>query len=261
MNTSGLYILYGVLAVGAAGLYGLLPGVSRGARRPAAVVLAAACAGLIVFGARAAGFAGPRDFYFAGFAALALFGAVRVVTHTRPVYSALYFIVVVLAVAGLMVLADAEFLAAAILIIYAGAILVTYIFVIMLAQQGTATECDVVAREPLAAVLAAFLLVACVSSLLGEEPAALARGTTGGIAPAAAAATGAPAAGEGNVRLVGAALLTRYAVAVEVGGVLLLVAMVGAIWLARRPVPPLPGEPAGIEARAPGRIGREVPPF
>ena len=56
--------------------------------------------------------------------------------HPRPVYSAVYFVLVVLATTGLCVLAAAEFLAAALVIVYGGAIMVTYIFVIMLAQQA-----------------------------------------------------------------------------------------------------------------------------
>ena len=71
--------------------------------------------------------------YFWIFSAIALVGAVRVVTHPRPVYSALYFVLTVFATAGLFVLLWAEFMAAALVLIYAGAILVTYVFVIMLA--------------------------------------------------------------------------------------------------------------------------------
>ncbi len=252
LTEAWLYILYGVFAVGAAGLCGAMPTPGRRSPRAAAVLMLGAAAGLIVFGVRGAGWSGGRDFYFYAFGMLALFGAARVVTHARPVYSALYFVVVVLAVAGLLVLADAPFLAAALVIIYAGAILVTYLFVIMLAQQNEPSACDVSAREPLAAVVIAFLLVACVGSLLADQPAA---------APGTFAAPPSSAAAEaGNVRELGRVLLTQYAVAVEVGGVLLLVAMVGAIWIARRSVP---GHvtPPDAELKPPGQIGREVPPF
>ena len=63
-------------------------------------------------------------------------GAIRVVTHPKPVYSALYFVLTVFASAGLFVLLWAEFMAAALVLIYAGAILVTYVFVIMLAAEA-----------------------------------------------------------------------------------------------------------------------------
>ncbi len=62
----------------------------------------------------------------------------RVVTHPAPVYSALYFILTVFASAGLFVLLSAGFMAAALVLIYAGAILITYVFVIMLASQASA---------------------------------------------------------------------------------------------------------------------------
>ncbi|MGB9623418.1 MAG: NADH-quinone oxidoreductase subunit J, partial [Phycisphaerae bacterium] len=67
-------------------------------------------------------------------------------------------------------------------------------------------------------------------------------------------------AAPGNVRELGGRLLTRYAVAVEVAGALLLVAMVGAIWVARRPLPPGAAAASGA-GKPPGQIGREVPPF
>src|SRR5450432_786146 len=75
--------------------------------------------------------------YFWIFSAIALFGAVRVITHSKPVYSALYFVLTVFASAGLFLLLWAEFMAAALILIYAGAILITYVFVIMLASEAT----------------------------------------------------------------------------------------------------------------------------
>ena len=79
---------------------------------------------------------GGPGVYFWAFAAIAVAGAVRVVTHPRPVYSALYFVLTVFATAGLFILLWAEFMAAALVLIYAGAILVTYVFVIMLASSS-----------------------------------------------------------------------------------------------------------------------------
>jgi NADH-quinone oxidoreductase subunit J len=79
---------------------------------------------------------GGMSVYFWAFSAIALFASVRVITHTKPVYSALYFVLTVFATAGLFVLLWAEFMAAALVLIYAGAILITYVFVIMLASEG-----------------------------------------------------------------------------------------------------------------------------
>jgi NADH-quinone oxidoreductase subunit J len=115
----------------------------------------------------------PPTAYYYVFSAIAIAAAVRVITHSRPVYSALYFVMVVLSTAGLLVLLDAEFMAFAMIIIYGGAILVTYMFVIMLAtlpqtadQPNPAEIYDTHAREPLLAVLAGFLLLAAVGNLI-----------------------------------------------------------------------------------------------
>lgn len=282
MDPSSLYILYAVLAIGAIGLYGLMPRAVRPSPVGAGFLAMASCAGLIVLGARGLGWGGSREFYFYVFGSLSLIGAVRVVTHTRPVYSALYFVLVVLSVAGVLVITDAPFLAAALVIIYAGAILVTYVFVIMLAQQSGSTPYDATAREPLLAVALGFALVACIGSLLvdvnGLEEDAAAPG--GASTPAALAAHAAALASAAPmdaaaptdatapryerpdaVRELGATLLTRYAVAVEVAGVLLLVAMVGAIWVARRQIPADDVPAIRKDERPVGEVGREVPPF
>ncbi len=80
--------------------------------------------------------AGRPATFFVIFSVIAVAAAVRMITHSKPVYSALYFILVVLSSAGLFLLLQAEFMAFALVIVYAGAILVTYVFVLMLAQQA-----------------------------------------------------------------------------------------------------------------------------
>ena len=75
---------------------------------------------------------GQTPFYYV-FSSISICAAVRVITHTRPGYAALWFVMVVISSAGLMLTLSAEFMAFAMLIIYGGAILVTYMFVIMLA--------------------------------------------------------------------------------------------------------------------------------
>ena len=128
------------------------------------------------------------DIYFYVFALIAVGSAIRVITHPRPVYSALYFVMVVLASSGLFLVLDAEFMAFAMIIIYAGAILVTYLFVIMLAtlpqaegQEEQAPEYDRAAREPLGAVTVGFALLAVLCHVIfaggvnGETQDALAK--------------------------------------------------------------------------------------
>ena len=105
--------------------------------------------------------------YYYLFGAIAVGCASRVITQTKPVYAALWFVMVVLAVAGLFLTLEAEFMAFAMVIIYGGAILVTYVFVIMLASDSGASEgedagpeYDRLPREPVAAIATGFLLLA-----------------------------------------------------------------------------------------------------
>src|SRR5690606_206086 len=98
-----------------------------------------AAAGLILLALLLRAEAGMGVFFWI-FAGVAVLAALRVITHTRPVYSALYFVLSVLSTAGLFVLLWAEFLGVALVIVYAGAILVIYVFVIMLATQAHASE-------------------------------------------------------------------------------------------------------------------------
>jgi NADH-quinone oxidoreductase subunit J len=193
--------------------------------------------------------------YFWIFSAIALYGAVRVVTHRLPVYSALYFVLTVFASAGLFVLLNAEFMAAALVIIYAGAILITYVFVIMLAVQATtpdsATPAQLMAdydnrsRDPFIASAIGFALMGVLLLVILDRPEAVAKTP---VAPAAGAAmSGAPVA-EGNTQGLGVYMFSSQQASLELAGLLLTIAMVGAIVIARRrvlraePVQPKPSE-------------------
>ena len=105
----------------------------------------------------------------------------RVITHPRPVYSALYFVLTVFASAGLFVLLDAEFMAAALVLIYASPpFLITYVFVIMLASQARApastanflSEYDTVSREPMIASMVGFALMGILLFVIFDRGAA-----------------------------------------------------------------------------------------
>ena len=84
------------------------------------------------------------------------------ITSRNPIYSALWFAMVVIATAGLFLLAGAPFLAAGTMIVYAGAIIVTFLFVIMLAQMEGKATYDRAARAPGPATFACFLLLWCL---------------------------------------------------------------------------------------------------
>ena len=229
---------------------------------------------------------------FAAFSLIAIAAAVRMITHDRPVYSALYFVLVVLSSAGLFLLLQAEFMAFALVIVYAGAILITYMFVIMLAQQAPSTdhtvgeaEYDVNPREPGIACGVGFILLAVLSNMAyggvpqlktADVPAAqrqawqamnlmsrdveeMVADLMPGAKPAAGATIESAPGGafitvrrEGeafdtrlplppeklpsNVQQVGLDLVAKFPVSLELAGVILLMAMFGAVVLARKQI-------------------------
>ncbi len=156
--------------------------------------------------------------FFILFGAIAVGGAVMVVTRRHPMVSALYLILTLFAVAALFVLRHAHFLAAIQVIIYAGAVVVLFIFVIMLInvpESRLPVERATIVR--VAGVIAAGLLIL--------ESAVLARRF---------AMPKAPVSGVGTVEAVGRALFTDYLLAFEVTSVLLLAAVIGAIALSNK---------------------------
>ncbi len=277
MTSEAAYILYVVFALGAVGLYFLLPNPGRKSAGVGAALGVAAVGALLVFLSQKIGGRGEGSGFFYLFAGIAVLAAGRVVTHRRPVFSALYFVVSVIAVAALMVLQEAEFLAIALIIIYAGAILVTYLFVMMLAQQSGSPVYDVRAREPFAAVVAGFILMAAVAGRAGDLPEAkrpatipvMQTHTPDGLAPDDLApgesALGESTLGdpvefemESHTLSIARVLMTKYVVVLELSGVLLLVSMVGAIAMSRKVVPVDPNRPAPTPL---GEVGKSVEPF
>jgi len=95
-------------------------------------------------------------------AGMSLLSAVMMITSRNPIYSALWFAVVLLANSGLYFLQGAEFLAGATIIVYAGAIIVMFLFVVMLAQPSGTAGYDRVSREPLFSCLAGLLMSAAL---------------------------------------------------------------------------------------------------
>ncbi len=172
-------VLYVASLVGAVAVYMLLPGESK--RKPisrGAALVGVGALGLVfvsLFNALDDGQTPDPFFYI--FATIAVVSAVVVITHPRPVYSALHFVMVVLASSGMLVLLQAEFMAFAMVIIYGGAILVTYMFVIMLAtlpesesQPETAAPYDRTARQPLLSTLVGFVLIASLCGVMFQAP-------------------------------------------------------------------------------------------
>ncbi|MBL0871074.1 MAG: NADH-quinone oxidoreductase subunit J [Phycisphaerales bacterium] len=143
-------------------------------------IVAAAALGAVLLGLGLKNPGAIPNYHFYIFSVIALGAALRVISHPRPVYAALYFVLTILASCGLYLLLSAEFLAFALVIVYAGAILITYLFVIMLATEGPTAdaveamnEYDRVSREPVLATIAGFII-------LGALTTAMATGVTGG---------------------------------------------------------------------------------
>jgi NADH-quinone oxidoreductase subunit J len=165
--------LYTATLLGAVALYLMLRPAGRWPRVAGAVLGLGALAWLAKeLALSQPGVEGPSAFFFI-FALIAVASAVRMITHSRPVYAALYFVMVVMASAGLFLLLEAEFMAFALIIVYAGAILITYLFVIMLVQQAPEggdpqrqAEYDVIPREPATAALVGFVLLAVLSDMV-----------------------------------------------------------------------------------------------
>ena len=177
--------------------------------------------------------AGPGIFFYA-FALITLASAVGVVCHPKPLYSALYFVLMTLAIAGLFVLLMAEFIAVVLIIIYAGAILVTYVFVIMLASPSgvaaAAVDYDRISADPLIAVLVSFLLLGTVLETLFTH-------TSHGFIAASASGVTAHAAHWGGLAALGKNLYSRYTLPLELAGVLMTISLVGAVVIARKNAP------------------------
>ena len=158
-------------------------------------------------------------------AAFILGFAVLVVSTKNTVHSVLFLVMNFLFVAALYILLGAQFLAAIQILVYAGGIVVLYLFVVMLVNLKRPPEAH---QDPRRMTNLGFAIAAGV---LAEIGAIASLGSTRPIAPTAVSAA-IPVAG--NTEQVGWLLYTSYLIPFEVASMLLLVAMIGAIVLAKR---------------------------
>jgi NADH-quinone oxidoreductase subunit J len=162
--------------------------------------------------------------FFLIFAALAVFCAINLVVQTHPIASALSLIGVMGSLAVLYLQLGGEFIFAAQVIVYAGAIMVLFIFVIMLLNAGA--EAPTFQASRFVKYLGILLLTAFLALISFIIQAALPK--TEGVAFGAF---------QGGTALeVGRKLFTTYLLPFEVTSVLILIAIVGAIVLARKEV-------------------------
>jgi len=159
------------------------------------------------------------------FATVVIASAVMTIFSRNPVHSVLWLILAFFNAAGLFLLLGAEFIAMLLVIVYVGAVAVLFLFVVMMLDVDFATMRAGFARYlPFGALLALVLLAEIVF--------AIAAWNAGGILPQAKAApvTGAVP----NIEALGTILYTRYLYVFEGAGLVLLVAMIGAIVLTHR---------------------------
>ena len=157
------------------------------------------------------------------FAAIAVICGISLVIQTHPISSALSLVGVMGALAALYLLLGGEFIAAAQLVVYAGAIMVLFVFVIMLLNAGTEKKMSV---RPMGKYLGAPFLVL----FLGMMAYMIQR-----ILPESSPVVFG-AFQEGSAGKIGKSLFTVYLLPFEVTSVLILIAILGAIVLARKEV-------------------------
>ncbi|HUT14536.1 MAG TPA: NADH-quinone oxidoreductase subunit J [Thermoguttaceae bacterium] len=214
------------------GVWLLLPR-GNGAARSAGAVLAAAALGLWASQLLDLGHWGT-DALFSVLAGMAVLGAIGTVVMRKAVYSAIWFGVSLLGTAGLLLLSGAQFLAVATVVIYAGAILVAFLFVLMLAQPQGRAPYDRTSWEALMSAAAGMILVGVLSMTFARVMTATDETGRPVLATAAEAAgdRAEHVLAEPHVARLGAELFGRHLIAVEVAGVLLLAALVGAAVIA-----------------------------
>ncbi len=164
--------------------------------------------------------------FFYVFALLTLGGAVATITRRSAVHSAISLIVSLLGVAGLFLLQRAEFLFAVQIVLYIGGIMVLFLFVIMLVNLDEAAKQRQFNKQWWIALAALALVGAEVIYFLKAGAAKFQL-----PAPASAAASA-----EGNTEQVADVLFTAYLLPFELASILLLVAIVGSVIMAKRKV-------------------------
>lgn len=166
-------------------------------------------------------------FAFYLFATLVIASGAFCIFARNPVHSVLWLIFAFFNAAGLMLLVGAEFIAALLVIVYVGAVAVLFLFVVMMLDIDFAElRAGFMKNLPLglllAVVLAAEIIIFGVMSW-----------SSAGMGDANAV-VGPPAGGPSNIEALGALLYTKYVFLFEAAGMILLVAMVGAIVLTNR---------------------------
>lgn len=159
------------------------------------------------------------------FSAIILISAFQVITARNPVHSVLFLILAFFNAAGLFVLLGAEFIAMILVIVYVGAVAVLFLFVVMMLDISFADlRKGAMQYVPVGLVVGGILLAELIFIFAGWQ---FAESSSANIAVAASE-------GVQNTQALGRVLYTDYIFAFQVSGLILLVAMIGAIVLTHR---------------------------
>ncbi len=170
-------------------------------------------------------------------AAVALVGAWKMITCHHPVHSALYLVTNFVASAGIYLLLGAPFIALVQVAVYAGAIMVLFLFILMYLNVGIAADLTEHRTRRLTAYAAAggvALRISAGGAAAGAGAVAAAPATLGaaGDDPVGKVAATRAASFDVSVEAIGTKLFSDFALPFEVAGVLLLVALIGALVIA-----------------------------
>jgi NADH-quinone oxidoreductase subunit J len=167
------------------------------------------------------------DAAFYGFATVAIVSALLVVTARNPVHSVLWLILTFLSSAGLFILLGAEFLAMLLLIVYVGAVAVLFLFVVMMLDiDFAALKAEMAGYLPLASLVGLIILMQLGLLYGAWTQAEGALGLRQAVTPDLAQVE--------NTRALGLILYDQYFLQFQLSGLVLLVAMIGAIVLTLR---------------------------
>ncbi len=155
--------------------------------------------------------------------------ALCVVFQKNPIYSAIFLIQTMVSLAVLYVLLHAQFIAAIQVMVYAGAIMVLFIFVIMLLNLSKADvegERDNLLFQKSSAIILGFILLVMIGVVSVKT---IFQGTKGEYTPESISQIG-------NTQLIGKLLFTKFVFPFEIASILLFVAIIGAIILAKKQI-------------------------
>jgi NADH-quinone oxidoreductase subunit J len=158
------------------------------------------------------------------FALLVLGGAILTITRRSAVHSAIALITSLLGVAGLYLLQQAEFLFAVQIVLYVGGIMVLFLFVIMLVNLDQAARERQFNRQWLVALVASMVVAGQIGYFLYRGKAAFHIADLGSTVPVAL----------GNTEMLADSLFSEYLLPFEIASVLLLVAVLGSVVMAKK---------------------------